>query len=309
MLGIDPVTDAVSLPLWAAGTLAALLVVACVSAFRGAGLGGWLSVLGRVAAVAIAAWAAWTFVDRSGIQERGAERRALDARAAELTARAILPGSALACLDATAGEAVESACEKSLFANPEAVAAATSYIDARLSLLADGVAYAARADRSYEATALAGLRRALEADRFGLVAHALAVRNNCTPDQCEAFGLLRDATMVKDNLKARTYENYVTRYAAAWEQKSAPVAVAAPASAPAAAPAAPQPSSIDFPTASSIPPVSIMNPEPGATTGAAESKPPPAKPAAPQQARRSVPNAAIAPFQTTPPAANSPRSP
>ena len=68
----------------------------------------------------------------------------------ELTARAIMPGSALACLDAMAGEAVESSCEKALFATPEATAAAVSYVGAQLSLLAAGHAQAHRLDPGRE---------------------------------------------------------------------------------------------------------------------------------------------------------------
>ena len=40
-----------------------------------------------------------------------------------------------------AGENVEAACEKALFAAPATVAAASSYVAARLTLLSDVVAY------------------------------------------------------------------------------------------------------------------------------------------------------------------------
>ena len=56
----------------------------------------------------------------------------------DLATRALAPGSALACLDTIAGETVENACEKALFASPEATAAAVSYVAAQLSLLAAG---------------------------------------------------------------------------------------------------------------------------------------------------------------------------
>ena len=46
--------------------------------------------------------------------------------ALELAARALVPGSALPCLDAIAGDVVEDACEKAIFASPEATAAAVS---------------------------------------------------------------------------------------------------------------------------------------------------------------------------------------
>ena len=48
----------------------------------------------------------------------------LKLRAEELAAHALSPGSSLACLDALAGDSVETACEKALFASPANVAAA-----------------------------------------------------------------------------------------------------------------------------------------------------------------------------------------
>src|SRR6516165_5160018 len=47
--------------------------------------------------------------------------------------------SALSCLDELAGEAVENACEKGVFASPEAVAAAVKYVTAQLALIEDGI--------------------------------------------------------------------------------------------------------------------------------------------------------------------------
>ena len=70
-------------------------------------------------------------------------------------AGAIAPGSALSCLDEIAGEAVEVACEKAVFASPEAVAAGINYVTAQLALLNDGTAYAERGDASYAAEPLA----------------------------------------------------------------------------------------------------------------------------------------------------------
>src|SRR5215208_1350655 len=79
-----------------------------------------------------------------------------------------MPGSPLACLDAVVGETVEAACERLLFGAPEMIAAATAYTAARVALLSDGIDFAVRSNASYEG-ALPGLRRALEADRFGFV--------------------------------------------------------------------------------------------------------------------------------------------
>ena len=52
--------------------------------------------------------------ERGPTRDLGAERRAIEARASELTAHAIAPGSALTCLDAIANILVESACEKAV---------------------------------------------------------------------------------------------------------------------------------------------------------------------------------------------------
>src|SRR5262245_40512537 len=77
-------------------------------------------------------------------RDDAALRRSVETRAAELTIRAIAPGSALACLDAVANPDVETACERALFASPEAVAVAVAYIDAKISLLDASAALAAR---------------------------------------------------------------------------------------------------------------------------------------------------------------------
>jgi hypothetical protein len=284
MLSFDTVTTAVTVPLWLAGAVGVLFVLVSVMAVRRSGAIRSVVALAGIATVAIGAWAAWVLIDHSATHELNAERHALDTRALELTARATMPGSVLACLDANAGETVEKACGKVVFASPEVVAAATSYMSARLSLLSDAVAYARRADRSYD-PALVSLRRSIEADRFGLVAQVLATRDACTPDLCAAFALLRNADAVKANLKARTYENNVTRYAAMWlEQKNSPTVAATPA--PGVAVVTVTPSAIEFPSAASIPPVSIMNPEPSANTGTVSVEPRMPAPRAPVPALR-----------------------
>jgi len=262
----------------------------------------------RIALVIVIAGAAWLFVQRSAQEDHAAERRALDTRQAELGGRALAPGTPLACLDANAGEAVEGACEKSLFAGPETVAASIAYVGARLSLIADGLDYARRVDRSYENT-LADARRALEADRYGLVANVLATREGCTAEQCDAFSLLRDASIVKANLKARTYEKNLERYAAAWsEPKAVPPVASLPAPAAPGAPVLTTGPKIDFPTAASIPPVSIMNAEPMPSPAAADATaaPPKRPPAVPTPPRK--PAAASAAPSPATNAAATPRS-
>ena len=251
-----------------AGGLAVLLLVLLVIAFRRKTADSGRRLLLPIVALALAGLAVGAILDRLARDERGAERRALAQRYAELTAQALAPGSTLACLDDLAGETVGYACEKTVFAGPQSTAAAVAYMAARLTLLADGLAFARHGDPEFAAT-LGPLRRAIELDRFGIAAHVLAVRDGCTAEGCAAFALLDNANALKDNLKAQIFDQYVSRYAADWS-KSVPVAEK-PRSEPAPAPVAsaseppakaPMSSKYSFPSAASIPPVSIMNSEP-----------------------------------------------
>ena len=247
-----------------AGGLAVLLLVLLVIAFRRNTADSGRRLLLPIVALALAGLAVGAILDRLARDERGAERRALAQRYAELTAQALAPGSTLACLDDLAGETVGYACEKTVCAGPQSTAAAVAYMAARLTLLADGVAFALYGDPEFVAT-LAGLRRAIELDRFGVAAHVLAVRDGCTADRCAAFALLSDANVIKSNLKAQVFDQYVSRYAADWNksepvaEKQAPAPVASAPEPPAKTPLA---SKYSFPSAASIPPVSIMNTEP-----------------------------------------------
>ena len=272
------------LPASVAGALAALFVVLVVLAVRKVGQQAFQIGI-PVTAMVIAALAVIAILDRMAENDRGAERRGIAQRQSVLTARALAPGSALGCLDSAAGEKVESACENAIFADPQSVAGAVAYVSARLELLADGLDFARRADPGFADT-LAGVRRAVELDRFGIAAHVLSSRDGCTAERCAAFALLRDASALKANLRVGAYNAYVARHVVAWtsgapapaaEKLPPPVASTAPPSGPAvagaqsAAPALgmPVPSRYDFPSAASIPPVSIMNAEPPLPPGAA----------------------------------------
>jgi hypothetical protein len=249
-----------------AGVLAAVVVVLLVMKFRRAGADGPSRLLVPVVVLLLTGLAVVAILSRMAQDERGAERRALAQRSAELAARALAPGSTLACLDGAAGDAVENACEKTVFGTPQSTAAAIAYMAARLTLLSDGLAFARHGDPDFAVT-LAGLRRAIELDRFGIAAHVLAVRDGCTAERCAAFTLLDDANVIKANLKAQVFDQYVSRYAADWgkaeplakTQTPAPVASVAEPTAPAKTPLS---SKYSFPSAASIPPVSIMNSEP-----------------------------------------------
>jgi hypothetical protein len=274
--GVDPAGGALVLPLWSAAVIAALFVAFCVFVLGRAGRDGIVDALSRAGLLLVGAAVAWVVLDATSAGTFAAQRRALDARLLEMTTRAVMPGSALACLDATAGELVEASCEKALFATPESTAASVAYVTAQLSLLADGSEYERRSGANYE-SALGGLRHAVEADRFGIVAHVLADRDGCTANRCGTFGLLRDTSQVGDNLIGHKYESYVLHHATEWLQSALsqvatnsippspsppPGPLSSPQNSASAASSKAAPNGLYFPSSASIPPVSIMNAEP-----------------------------------------------
>src|SRR6266566_1306662 len=150
---------------------------------------------------------------------------------------AVLP--ALSCIDDIAGETVLTACEKALF----------------------GSADAANRKLTYE---LLTLRRAIERDRYGVMAQALVARDQCTASQCAAFRALTDSRQIVANITERTYDGLVARYASAWNAPAAASPIAAFGS---SVPTG-KPTNAEFPTAASTPPVNIMTPEPGSAPAA-----------------------------------------
>jgi hypothetical protein len=231
--GIDTTMGTLTVPIWAAGAFCAMIAVAVIVAVGRAGTVAFVTTLFRVAVVLIGVYAGLYYIQRQSREEHLAARHALDERSAALMARAIAPGSALSCLDELAGEAVEAACEKAVFATPEAVAAAVSYVTAKLDLLADGTEHAEHVDANF-ATDLVPLRTALELDRFGLVAHVLAQREGCTEESCDALKRLDDSSHVLANLRDHTFDGQVTKFTALW---NSPPPVASPAMAAAESPA------------------------------------------------------------------------
>jgi len=315
--GFDPATGTVTLPWWAAATVAALLVASWLLAVLRGGpailVGSFVSIAFLALAVTIAWVGSERVTERERVVERdgAAERRALVARAQDLARDAVMPNSVLACLDGIGGETMEAGCERALFATPEAVAGALAYTATRLALLSDGADYATRHNASYEGP-LAGLRAALEADRFGFVAQVLTSQYGCSADHCDPFTLFRDSRRIGANLKERPFDLYVGKYAASWTQsRRAPIASASGAS--------PVPPGFNVPSAASIPPISIMVPEPTtppANTGsvpAEASAAPPRRPAAAKPARPaprpSQPAQASAPVPTAPDGANTGSAP
>jgi len=189
-----------------------------------------------------------------------------------LSTPVVMAMPALSCIDDLAGDAVEDACEKVLFGTPDATAAAVSYAASEITRLRSfGDAAAANKVMSPE---LQALRRAIERDRYGLVAYVLVARDRCKPSDCAAFQSLTDHNQVAANMEERIYEGLVSRYASSWNAPAAAAAAAPGLAAMSGLASVPtgKPTSADFPTSASIPPVNIMTPEPPANAA----PPPPA---------------------------------
>jgi len=295
--GFDVATGTFVLMLFSAGVAAVVFAILVRFVVRRAGQSGMASVFWVCGLALVGTILVYALLERSMRNDQAAERRAIEARAAELTARSLASGSALGCLDAVANMLVEEACERPLFASPEAVAAAVAYVDARLSLLAASAALADR-DPSYQPV-FERLRRGLEADRYGLVAHVLTTRG-CNGADCAELQLLRDPARVVANMKSRVFEASIGAHALAWPANGSGATATASAPAPLTTngaglrtpglssvpptPGAPGSAKLDFPSANSIPAVSIMNAEPSAPPDA-EPRPAPAskRPVAPRR--------------------------
>jgi hypothetical protein len=257
----DQLLRSQTFPMWltlaAAGFFAVILLLTLARAERSVANGALTVITLLAIGIAVAA----TLRSDGGVALR-------DAALPQISAA--LP--ALSCIDDLAGESVETACEKALFGSAESAAAAVSYAAGRLSrLTAFGNAAAANRNMSPE---LEALRRSIQRDRYGLIAYVLVVRDHCRPSECPAFRSLTDSDQIASNMEDRTYDVMISRYAPSWSNAPSAVVAVAPQPPPsitgATAAAMPQPSpgatgrptTVDFPSAASIPPVNIMTPEP-----------------------------------------------
>ncbi|MGJ4944666.1 hypothetical protein ACQR1W_29160 [Bradyrhizobium sp. HKCCYLS1011] len=282
---LDQLLSSPAFPMWltlAAAAFFGLIVLVTLLRAEKSVANGALSII-TLLAVGIAVASTMKSLDESG-------RGGTGENSSTASAVAMLP--ALACVEDLAGDLVLSNCEKNLFGTADATAAAVSYAGSMISRL---IAYgdAAAANKAITPEQLA-LRRAVERDRYGLMAYVLLTRDRCTPADCYVFRLLTDSQQIVSNMEARTYEGLVTRYASQW---NAPPQAQAPQAQPAASgafaglvPSMPtgKPTNAEFPSAASTPPVSIMAPEPTASTSRS------AAPAAAAPAPRAPPSPAVA---------------
>ena len=291
-------------PMWAtlaaAGFFALILLITLLRAEKSVANGALTVITLLAVGIAVAAT-----VRGYGPLARTAAAPA-DRHPAVAAATASLPS--LSCVEDIAGDAVATACEKAVFASADSTAAAVNHMAQMITRLTSfGDANTAQKNMTPE---LQGLRRAIERDRYGLVAQVLLARDRCTATQCPAFRSLTDNHQIITNMDEHAYDVLVSRYAAAWNAPPPPAAAGPVAMLPPSVPTG-RPTNAEFPSAASTPPVSIMTPEPGtpaagraapaagapkavaAPAAATEAKPP----AAPkkQAAKRPAPPTSIAP--------------
>jgi hypothetical protein len=321
---LDHLWRSASLPMWAAlaagGFFALLLLITLVRAERSFANGALTVITLLAVGVAVAATI-------RGFGLPGMPSMTSSPASPPPPAMAALP--AMSCIDDLAGETVLTACEKTLFGSPESTAAAIAYAAAqitRLTSLGDTATVNANLTPEVES-----LRRSIERDRYGLMAYVLTARDHCSPQACAAFRSLANSRQISTNMEDRVYEGLVMRYSASWgAPPSMPATAAMPSGAmaalppPAGMPSGKPTTMIDFPSASSTPPVNIMTPEPGspgsaappraaAPAAGAPARPataataPAAAPAAPPAAKKQAPpKSARAPTPITPPSSPPP---
>ncbi|SHH46289.1 hypothetical protein [Bradyrhizobium erythrophlei] len=260
-ISLDQIWRSQSFPMWltlaAAGFFGIILLITLVRAEKSVANGALTVITLLAVGVAVAAT----------LREFGPAGRPGSAEMARFSRpmNAALP--ALSCIDDLAGDVVLAACEKALFGSGETTAAAVSYAASQVSrLTAFGDVAAANAAMTPE---LETLRAAVERDRYGLMARVLIVRDHCTPSNCRVFRSLTDSRQIVANMEDRVYDGLIARYAPQWNMPApGPVATLAPTMPTG------KPTNADFPSAASTPPVSIMTPEP-----IASSRPPAPPPA------------------------------
>jgi hypothetical protein len=305
---VDQIWRSASFPMWltlaAAGFFALVLLITLLRAERSVANGALTVITLLAIAVAVAAT----------IRGFGPGSSTASPAGQVATVSPSLP--ALSCIDDLAGETVLAACEKVLFGSAESTAAAISYAASQITRLTSlGDADTINRNLTPEVEAL---RRAVERDRYGLIAYVLVARDHCSPASCPPLRSLSNNRQILSNMDDRVYEGFVMRHSASWGAPPAAPTGALAAIPPGANVPTGRPINIDFPSAASTPPVNIMTPEPGGPGSAA---PPPrvATPAAgtpapraaapPAPKKQAPPKAARAPIPITPPTSPAPTSP
>jgi hypothetical protein len=303
---LDQVWRSPAFPMWltlaAAGFFGLMLLITLVRAEKSVANGALTVITLLAIGIAVAAT----------IRVYGPAGRSASNEVRSASAAPALP--VLSCIDDLAGEVVGSACEKVVFGSPESTAAAVSYTASLVSRLnALGDVATAKPNMTMEMLAI---RKALERDRYGLVAQVLTMREGCTQTQCPVFRSLMDSRQIASNMGDHVFDLLVARYAPSWNVP--PPALAGPVAAlPPSVPTG-RPTNAEFPSSANTPPVSIMTPEPGTgssvggqrpaqSAGGAAKQPPAAAP--PATTAASPPASAMVSAKKQPAAKQRPAAP
>ena len=112
----------------------------------------------------------------------------------------------MSCIDELAGDAVLNACEKTLFGSAESAAAAVAYAASQITRLTGRSAMSPPPNKN-TTPELQALRRAVERDRYGLMAYVLMARDHCTPAVLRGVPLAgRHASRSSSNMDERVYD-------------------------------------------------------------------------------------------------------
>jgi hypothetical protein len=145
-------------------------------------------------------------------QARDNDRNSFALRASVLFAQTS-QGGAASCIDGSTNVALNEACKKLLFSEPQWTTAALALTRQRLGFISEVVAYPDTRDLPLR-DQIETLRAVTDADPFGFVAETMFEKDNCTPESCALFSLLRDPSHVKENLKEKKFEALLAKYLA-----------------------------------------------------------------------------------------------
>lgn len=207
-----------TLPGWALAAAGLGVVILLILILRPRNDASGLGTLAQLALVAVVGGAAYFGLKQLEDSARYAERKAIEDRVV-LLSQSQQPGSALACLNVAAAPALDEACERTIFAEPQRITAAISFTADRIALLNDATAFAAREPAFAER--FEPLRKSLEADPYGIVAHVLASEHKCIPDSCARLRIFRDSDRIKDNLSKRTFDELLVKHRQSWARNPA----------------------------------------------------------------------------------------
>ena len=157
------------------------------------------------------------FLDAAAVRDHGAERRALETRAAELTAQALAPGSALACLEHWPARVSRPPAKRRSLPRRRPWRAPPPMSRRGSRSWRTWSAYTSAAARASTACCCRCAAR-WRADRFGFLRMCLRCATAAPAENCKALALLHDPSRVRANLSAQTLERYLDHYLTVWAQ-------------------------------------------------------------------------------------------